>query len=50
MKKPIINAKLFKREDMLVGVKNGLSKGLTQIMFVRIKMEILVINATSVMS
>ena len=46
MKKPIINAKLFKREDMLVGVK----KGLTQIMFVRIKMEILVINATSVMS
>ena len=46
MKKPIINAKLFEREDMLVGVK----KGLTQIMFVRIKMEILVINATSVMS
>ena len=36
----IINAKLFKREDMLVGVE----KGLTQIMFVRIKIEILVMN------
>ena len=46
MKKPIINAKLFKREDMLVGVK----KGLTQIMCVRIKIEILVMNANSVLS